>query len=109
MFALKLFSIKQVAKACIEAGADLINDVSGGLSDVNMLPTVAALNVPYCIMHMRGSPSTMQQPPHIVYERGVTQTVKVELGLRVEAALKAGVKRWNIIVDPGIGTLFLGI
>ena len=50
-----------VAEAAIEAGADVVNDISGGAADAEMLPTVAALGVPIVLMHMRGTPKTMQQ------------------------------------------------
>jgi len=49
-----------VAKAAVEAGADIVNDVSGGMYDENMLSTVAELRVPMILMHMRGTPETMQ-------------------------------------------------
>lgn len=50
-----------VAKSCVDAGACMINDISAGKLDDNMLPTIAQLNVPYIMMHMRGTPQTMQQ------------------------------------------------
>src|SRR5690606_35749279 len=51
----------EVAEACIQAGAHIINDISGGALDQNMFATVAKLRVPYILMHMRGTPATMQQ------------------------------------------------
>jgi len=122
----------------------MINDISGGLLDDNMLPTVASLMVPVCLMHYRGDPSSMQSLANYPSE-GVLAAVEVidllpnpswytdmhgrsaltywnaectdlplrfcsclsshqeELESRVAAALKAGIPRWNIIIDPGIG------
>ena len=90
-----------VAKAAIEAGANIINDVSGGLMDENMLPTVAELGCTICLMHMRGTPETMNSLAH--YPDGIIKTVGRELLERVRAAEVAGIRRWRIILDPGIG------
>lgn len=92
----------EVARQAVAAGADMINDVSGGLLDDNMLATAAQLMVPICLMHYRGDPATMQGLAHYP-AGGVLATVAEELEGRVAAALRAGVPRWNIIVDPGIG------
>ena len=51
----------KVAKACIETGAAMVNDISAGMLDKNMLKTIADLQVPYIMMHMKGTPQTMQQ------------------------------------------------
>ncbi|KAF2091744.1 putative multifunctional folic acid synthesis protein, partial [Saccharata proteae CBS 121410] len=90
-----------VARAAISAGADLINDVSAGTLDPDMLPTVADLNCSICLMHMRGTPETMTTLTD--YPDGVVQTVGDELLERVRAAEEAGIRRWRIILDPGIG------
>lgn len=90
-----------VATAAIEAGADFINDVSAGNMDPEMLPTVAGLGVPICLMHMRGTPLTMKTLSD--YPSGVVSEVAAELAQRVAAAEAAGVRRWNILLDPGIG------
>ncbi|KAL8800810.1 MAG: hypothetical protein Q9182_004918 [Xanthomendoza sp. 2 TL-2023] len=90
-----------VARACVEAGADIINDVSGGLMDDNMLATVAELRCTYILMHMRGTPETMNTLTS--YPNGVIQGVGTELEDRVKKAMEAGVRRWRIILDPGIG------
>ncbi|KAI5837403.1 Dihydropteroate synthase-like protein [Morchella snyderi] len=90
-----------VAKAAIEAGADIINDISSGRLDPDMFTTVAQLGVPICIMHMRGTPVTMNE--HTSYPDGVIATIASELAERVRAAEEAGVRRWNIILDPGLG------
>lgn len=93
-----------VARASIEAGADIINDISGGLQDPNMLETVADLDVPFVLMHMRGEPEEVNQPRHQKYEGDdVVRGVRTELAQAVRKALDAGIKRWNIILDPGVG------
>lgn len=87
-----------VAEACILAGAHMINDISGGLLDDRMFPTVAKLQVPYILMHMRGTPSTMQS---LVEYEDVVNDVAVELGNRVALLRELGVR--DIILDPGFG------
>ena len=88
------------AKAAIEAGAQLINDVSGGLADELMLVTAAQLNVPYVAMHWRGHSKDMNS--RAVYGDVVTDVIS-ELQERIDAALDAGVSQNNLIIDPGIG------
>jgi 2-amino-4-hydroxy-6-hydroxymethyldihydropteridine diphosphokinase/dihydropteroate synthase len=90
-----------VAKAATEAGAHIINDVSAGLMDKNMLPIAAKLGCTVCLMHMRGTPETMRDMTD--YPGGVIETVGRELLDRVHAAEDAGIRRWRIILDPGIG------
>lgn len=90
-----------VAEAAIQAGAHIINDVSAGLMDKNMLPTAASLGCTICLMHMRGTPETMSLLTD--YPDGVIETVGRELLERVHAAEEAGIRRWRIILDPGIG------
>lgn len=92
----------RVAAEAVWAGADMVNDVSGGLQDAAMLSTVARLGVPYCIMHMRGDFSTMTQHPQTTYAC-VWAEVGTELKMRAQVAVAAGVLPWNIILDPGIG------
>lgn len=89
-----------VARACVEVGAAIINDVSGGLADDAMLPTVAELGVPYIAMHWRAHSAEMQDLAH--YDDVVTDVCR-ELGARAEAALAAGIPENRIILDPGIG------
>ena len=88
------------AKAAIEAGAQIINDVSGGLADPDMLPTAAQLGVPYIAMHWRGHSKDMNS--RAVYGDVVTDVIS-ELQERVSAALDAGITKDNLIIDPGIG------
>ena len=89
-----------VARACVEAGAHLVNDVSGGLADPAMLPTVAALGVPYVAMHWRGHSVDMQQRADYT---DVVAEVTAELLQRRDAALEAGVPADRLLLDPGLG------
>jgi dihydropteroate synthase len=90
----------EVAVAAVDAGATLINDVSGGGSDPAMLTTAAALAVPFVSMHWRGPSETMQQ--HAVYD-DVVREVVAELRARADAALAAGVSQERLVLDPGLG------
>ncbi|KAJ5281684.1 Folic acid synthesis protein fol1 [Penicillium angulare] len=90
-----------VAEAACNAGADIINDVSAGLLDPEMLPTAARLGKSIILMHMRGTPQTMTQLTD--YPNGVIPEVAAELRNRVAAAESAGIRRWRIILDPGLG------
>ena len=90
-----------VARAAIVAGADIVNDVSAGTLDPAMLSTCAELGCGVMLMHMRGDPSTMTTQTN--YPTGVVAGVANELRQRVDAALAAGVRRWRIALDPGIG------
>jgi dihydropteroate synthase len=92
-----------VAEAAITAGAHIINDISAGLLDPDMLPTVARLGCTYIIMHMRGTPATMQSEENLQYPDGLMTTIASELCSRLNAAEDAGIRRWRIILDPGIG------
>ncbi|KAF1926407.1 folic acid synthesis protein [Didymella exigua CBS 183.55] len=91
----------EVAEESIKAGAHIINDVSAGLMDDNMLTTMGRLGCAVCLMHMRGTPETMSKLTS--YPEGVIEGVGRELLERVRAAEAAGVRRWRIILDPGIG------
>jgi len=91
----------EVAKHTIQAGADIINDISSGVLDAEMLPTVAQMGKTIVLMHMRGDPHTMTKLTD--YPDGVLKGVAKELAERVEAAERAGIPRWRIILDPGIG------
>lgn len=92
-----------VAEAAFEAGAHVINDISAGLMDANMLPTVGRLGCTVCLMHMRGTPATMTSAENCSYPEGVIPTIAKELLERVREAEEAGIRRWRIILDPGIG------
>jgi dihydropteroate synthase len=88
------------AEAAITAGASIINDVSGGLSDSQMLQTAARLQVPYIAMHWRGHSKDMNS--NAIYG-DVVHDVIAELNERIEAALDAGIAKDKLIIDPGIG------
>ncbi len=87
-----------VAKACVAAGASMINDISGGMLDPKMIETVAGLHVPYVMMHMKGTPQNMQDDP--TYE-DVTKEVLFYFSEQIAEARKHNMK--DIIVDPGFG------
>ena len=88
------------ASAAINAGAQIVNDVSAGLSDPAMLSVVASLGCPYVAMHTRGESADMQS--RAVYT-DVVKEVVAELRDRANACLAAGILRENVILDPGIG------
>ncbi len=89
-----------VAAAALDAGADVVNDVSAGRDDAALLPLVAARGVPIVLMHMRGTPATMQHDPQYV---DVTAEVIAFLRGRAAAARAAGVDDALVLLDPGIG------
>lgn len=95
-----------VAEAAVAAGADIVNDVSAGHLDDAMLPTVARLGCTVCLMHMRGTPATMSRMNE--YPGGLIPTLAEELRERVNAAEQAGIRRWRIILDPGMGFAKVG-
>lgn len=90
----------EIAQACVGAGAALVNDVSGGLADPAMLPTVADLGVPYVAMHWRAHSAHMQD---LARYNEVVADVRAELAQRADAALAAGIGPDRIVLDPGIG------
>ncbi len=90
----------RVAIAAIEAGADMVNDISGGTYDPEMLPAVAKLGVPIVLMHIRGTPETMQT---MTDYQDLVEEISQFLATQIQAAIEAGIKRSRIIVDPGIG------
>jgi dihydropteroate synthase len=89
-----------VAQAAIAAGADIVNDVSGGEADPLMFTTVARLNVPYVMMHMRGTPMTMQQ---LTDYGDVVEELIAFFEVQIDRAVKLGIDRSRMIIDPGIG------
>ena len=90
----------EVAKAAIAAGADLVNDVSGGTFDAEMLATIAQLQVPVILMHLRGTPATMQQLTH--YQDLIGEIISF-FQQQIQTALSLGIAPHRIILDPGIG------
>lgn len=87
-----------VARACVTEGAAIINDIASGNLDERMIPTVAELQVPYIMMHMKGTPQDMQQSPQ--YE-DITKEVLLYFSEKVGEARKAGIN--DLIADPGFG------
>ena len=87
-----------VAKSAIEAGACMINDISAGSLDENMIETVAKLQVPYCMMHMKGNPQTMQ---HLAQYSNITKEMIFYFSEKVALARSLGIN--DIIIDPGFG------
>ena len=90
----------EVARRAVEAGASIINDVSGGLADTEMLPTAASLELPYIAMHWRGHSKDMNS--RAVYKDVVGEVI-IEIEERITACLEAGIKKDNLIIDPGLG------
>jgi dihydropteroate synthase len=99
-----LFSIdttsSEVAQAALDAGASIVNDITAARADSAMLPLVAQRQVPIILMHMQGTPATMQLAPSY---SDVVQEVCAFLKERAEAAQSAGIDPANILLDPGIG------
>ncbi len=89
-----------VAEKSVEAGANLINDISAGTYDDEMFSVVAALKVPIILMHIRGTPKTMQK---LTDYQDLIGEIYQFLESRIKIAFKAGIEREKIIIDPGIG------
>tara|TARA_B100000242_G_scaffold24993_1_gene15190 strand:- start:857 stop:1693 length:837 start_codon:yes stop_codon:yes gene_type:complete len=89
-----------VAKYAVEAGADIINDVSGLSFDNNMTVTVESLNVPIVIMHMKGNPQNMQLNPKY---KDIVNEILDFFKTKIKIAIQSGINRSMIILDPGIG------
>ncbi|HUZ61137.1 MAG TPA: dihydropteroate synthase [Hanamia sp.] len=87
-----------VAEECVRAGASIINDISGGEMDKNMIPTVGRLKVPYICMHIKGVPETMQKQIH--YE-DVTKEILDFFIKKIDECKRAGIN--DMIIDPGFG------
>ena len=90
----------KVAEAALEAGADIINDISGGTYDQNMLTTAANFDVPIILMHIKGTPQTMQNLTE--YQNLISEIINF-LKHQIDRAIALNIKHHNIIVDPGIG------
>jgi dihydropteroate synthase len=88
----------QVAERCLEHGAALINDIAAGMLDEQMLPTVAKWQVPYIMMHMRGTPNTMQQ--NVDYDN-LVKDILFYFSQRIALAKSFGIN--DIVIDPGFG------
>jgi len=90
----------EVLKAALDQGADILNDISGMRFDPKMLEVASEKNIPVVIMHMKGTPKNMQKRPKY---KNVIEEIKSFLKKRVKTALKTGIKKNKIIIDPGIG------
>ena len=93
-------TLADVASAALDAGASIINDVSAGRDDPGMFKLAAQKQCPCILMHMQGTPETMQVNP--VYD-DVVEEIRSFLLERSEIAINAGIKKENIILDPGVG------
>lgn len=90
----------ETARAAVAAGAQLVNDVSGGLADPAMLPTIAELQVPVVLMHWRGHSEHMDR---LATYDDVVDEVGRELSARIAAAIDGGIDPGRILIDPGLG------
>ena len=90
----------ETARLAVRAGASIVNDVSGGAADAEMFATVAELGCKYTLMHWRGHSADMNSKA--IYTDVVREVIE-EVTLQLDKALAAGIKRENIILDPGIG------
>lgn len=91
-----------IAEKAVSAGANIVNDVSGGQEDANMYRVVADLGVSYILMHMRGNPRTMQLPENVKYN-DICADIAFSIQQSCDAAVDAGIESWRIVLDPGIG------
>jgi len=89
-----------VAEAALDAGAEMINDISGLRCDPRLAEVARRRRVPLLLMHIRGTPATMQKLPFV---RNIWRELERGLGWSVKQALRAGVKRSQLLIDPGIG------
>jgi len=90
----------EVAKICLEEGASMINDITSFIGDKKLVDIVKKYDVPVCLMHMKGTPQNMQKNP---YYKDIIAEIKDFLKKRADLAIKKGIKKDKIIVDPGIG------
>lgn len=90
----------EVAEAALDAGADMVNDITALSGDPDMAPLLAERDVPVILMHMKGNPGNMQKSP---FYTDVVREIRIYLEERINACLDAGIKKNNIIIDPGIG------
>ena len=93
-------TLSAVARTALGAGATIINDISAGVHDTEILSLAAERDVPIILMHIKGQPETMQDAP---YYQDVVSEVLTALQERVAAALAAGIAKHQIAIDPGIG------
>ena len=94
------FRSEVVRRAYEKYGEVIVNDITGGVGDADMLRVVAELKLPYIAMHMRGTPQTMQSQTHY---NNVVADVVTELQQRLSAMVQAGIERSRVALDPGFG------
>ena len=87
-----------IARQCLDLGAGIINDISGGTIDKKLIQVVAEYNVPYILMHMQSKPKDMQKSPSY---NDVSREIYQWLGGKIEEVTRAGIK--DVIIDPGFG------
>jgi dihydropteroate synthase len=92
--------LAEVAESAIQSGAAMINDISAGRDDAGIFELAAKHDLPLVLMHMQGTPQTMQESP--VYEN-IIREIQEFLQERIQTARMAGVADGNIIIDPGLG------
>lgn len=92
----------KVADLALQSGADFINDITAGRGDQNMFQVMAESKGPVCLMHSRGTPQTMMSLTDYS-GNNILDVIMKELKVNVHQALRKGVLRWNIFLDPGIG------
>jgi dihydropteroate synthase len=90
----------EVAKACLDAGAEIVNDVSGLETDPHLAEVARRARAPLILMHMRGAPQTMQQKP---FARDVMRNVTSGLRASIAVARRSGLAKSQLLLDPGIG------
>ncbi len=90
----------EVARLALESGASIVNDITGMESDQKMLSVVREFNTKVVLMHIKGTPQTMQNSPDY---GNLIQEIKDKLKVLIEKSIKSGIKKENIIIDPGIG------
>lgn len=93
-------TLAEVAETALDAGVDVLNDISAGRDDPKLLPLAASRGAPVILMHMQGEPATMQVRPQY---QDVVVEVRQFLKERAEAAERAGIPRGKILLDPGVG------
>jgi dihydropteroate synthase len=93
-------TLAPVAEAAIDAGADVVNDISAGRDDPGMLPLISRRKVPAILMHMQGQPATMNLAPSY---NDVVADVGAFLADRIRAAIAAGIDEHSLLIDPGFG------
>ncbi|KAF2152041.1 Dihydropteroate synthase [Myriangium duriaei CBS 260.36] len=101
-------SVFRRAAALVPHAQLILNDISGGLFEPEILAEAARVKASVVLMHTRGTPESMSRPPHTEYPTGLIEEIAAELKERVAAAQAAGIPRWRIVLDPGVGFAKVG-